>query len=85
MYPMTVNEKLSMIQKMLEATENTLMEPASQENDNTRHTRHLIALMNLQRLGDLVREAERDVAAALINDARVSTIAIRFDAPAKLA
>ncbi|WP_109482484.1 hypothetical protein [Paraburkholderia sp. C35] len=85
MTTMTLNEKMDMIQHMAKAADNALSAPTSHENDSMQHTRHVIALLNLQRLGDMVREAERELAAALIADARASTIAIRFDTPAKLA
>jgi hypothetical protein len=81
MYTPTIHDKLAMLHRLLDATENSLVVPESTENAAMQLWRHRVALMNLQQLTDLSREVERDLAAALINDATASSIDIQFDTP----
>ena len=66
--PATLNGKLEMARRLLDAAEHTLLRAGQEDhNEAMRNFAHQIALSNLQQLVEIVHRAEMDLALSLIN------------------
>ncbi|WP_144139129.1 hypothetical protein [Paraburkholderia sp. BCC1884] len=62
----TLQDRLMMLRRLLDATEQTLAAAESEENTANRKFQHQIVLSNLKQLADTATAAERDLADGLI-------------------
>ncbi|SDR42565.1 hypothetical protein SAMN05443245_5859 [Paraburkholderia fungorum] len=76
----TLQDSLNVLRGMLDSVDNLLTDPQGEENEATRKVRHQIALMNLKRLADVARAAERDLADGLIHEPFLDSLGLRYRA-----
>lgn len=75
---LTLQDRLTVLRHMLDATENLLAPPEHEENEATRKSRHAIALTNARRISDEARALERDLADGLSNPVFLEAILMRY-------
>lgn len=74
----TLQDRLSALRAMLEATENLLAPPEHEENAETVRGRHAVAAMNAKRITDEALKLERDLESGLSNPVFLEAILMRY-------
>ncbi|MFM0665396.1 hypothetical protein [Paraburkholderia sediminicola] len=74
----TLQDRLTVLRNMLDATENLLAPPEREENEATRKSRHAIALGNARQITTQALGLERDLADGLSNEVFLAAILMRY-------